>query len=195
MLELFRPGDQRRDHGEPSLIADATRQIMADYAVDPERVFVAGLSAGGAAAAIMGHEYPDLYKGVCVHSGLACGSAKDMSSAFAVMQSGGAKKASEQSLSKPAVPTIVFHGSADKTVNPSNADQVVEQSKSGVATVAATSHGRSTGGTDFTRTVETDAAGNIILEQWTCTARVMHGQAEAGKRRIPTHAGLMPAER
>ncbi len=170
----FRPGDQQRDRGEPSLIAEITRQVMRGYAVDPARVFVAGLSAGGAAAAIMGHEYPDLYKGVCVHSGLACGSAKDMPSAFAAMQTGAPKKVSEQSLSKPAVPTIVFHGSADKTVNPSNADRVVQQSKSGVTTSAFTSRGRSRGGMEFTRTVETDAAGSVILEHW-----ALHGAGHA----------------
>jgi poly(hydroxyalkanoate) depolymerase family esterase len=170
----FRPGDQRRDRGEPSLIADVTRQVVRDYAVDPERVFIAGLSAGGAAAAIMGHEYPDLYKAICVHSGLACGSAKDVSSAFAAMRTGGSKKANGHSSSKSLVPAIVFHGSADNIVNPSNADQVVHQSKSDASTSAVKIRGRSTGGIDFTRTVETNEAGNIISEQW-----ILHGAGHA----------------
>ena len=129
----FSPGDQERDSGEPALIAGIARQIMRDYAVDSARIYVAGLSAGGAAAAIMGTAYPDLYPAVGVHSGLACGAARDLPSAFAAMRRGGTgtlrRASSEVTASDAAqtVPTIVFHADGDTTVHPSNSDHVLAQ--------------------------------------------------------------------
>lgn len=157
----FKASEQRRDRGEPSLIADATRQILAQHPVDPRRVFVAGLSAGGAAAAIMGCAYPDLYAGVGVHSGLACGAASDLPSALKAMH-GSAGRGPRPSSS---VPTIVFHGQADRTVGPSNADEVSAQivTRSGPATVE---HGTTATGMRFVRTIRRDADGRAVSEQW-----------------------------
>lgn len=126
----FVPADQRRGHGEPALLAGLTQQIMATHRVDPDRVYVAGLSAGGAMAAILGHEYPELFAAVGVHSGLPPGAAHDVASAFGAMQNGAAPMAAKTGAAsnrRPvSPPTIVFHGDRDNTVHPSNGERVVE---------------------------------------------------------------------
>ena len=170
----FNAADQQRDQGEPSLIAGITRQIMRDYTVNARRVYVAGLSAGGAAAAIMGTTYPDLFAAIGVHSGLACGAASDLPTAFAAMRQGNTTRApSVQAVSDDRqVPTIVFHGDEDSTVHPGNADCVIAQSMS--VAVGSLTHqlqqGRVGGGHSYTRHSYKDADGQTLLEQW-----VVHG--------------------
>jgi poly(hydroxyalkanoate) depolymerase family esterase len=173
----FKAGDQRRDRGEPSLIAGITRQIMRDYPIDPRRVYIAGLSAGGAAAAIMSATYPDLYAAVGVHSGLACGAASDMPSALAAMQHGASPVAPLRHLPdhpEAVIPIIVFHGDWDRTVNPINADQIIDQSKTKADLRTTVSRGKTPGGISYTRTVQADQSGRPILEQWT-----LHGAGHA----------------
>ncbi|HWK45754.1 MAG TPA: PHB depolymerase family esterase [Stellaceae bacterium] len=173
----FSTGDQQRDRGEPSLIAGITRQIMRDFSVDSGRIFIAGLSAGGAVAAIMGSTYPDLYAGIGVHSGLACGAARDMASAVAAMRDGGptpAGKSPRNGGSEGAVPTIVFHGDRDTIVNPVNGDQVIAQSKAAGQFRVSVDHGEAQGGIRYTRTVQADESGRSMLEHW-----VVHGGGHA----------------
>jgi poly(hydroxyalkanoate) depolymerase family esterase len=168
----FRPGDQRRGEGEPSLIAGITRQVMRDHVVDPQRVYVGGLSAGAAAAAVMGAAYPDLYAAIGVHSGLACGAASDVPSAFAAMRQGESPSPSAYgdgsagSGSGPTVPTIVFHGDRDTTVHPRNGDHVIAQSKGTTDAETTVHRGQIAGGHAYTRTLHTDASGRTILEHW-----------------------------
>ncbi len=156
----FSSSDQSRDHGEPSLIAGITREIMRHFSVKAGQVYIAGLSAGGAAAAVMGATYPDLYAAVGVHSGLACGAASDIPSAFTAMREGA------QSLrSTRGIPTIVFHGDADSTVNPRNGDQIIMQGKANRALTATCNNGEE-GGVRYRRKVYRDQAGRTILEHW-----------------------------
>ena len=178
----FNPGDQGRGRGEPALIAGITRQIMRDRAVDPARVYVAGLSAGGAAAAIMGAAYPDLYAAVGVHSGLACGVARDIPSAFAAMRQGGAttprRSGAQSATGTPdrIVPTIVFHADRDTTVHPSNGDHVMAQAAAlaGSGLRSTIERGQVPGGHGYRRIVRADATGGPVLEQW-----VIHGGGHA----------------
>jgi poly(hydroxyalkanoate) depolymerase family esterase len=175
----FKPGDQQRDAGEPSLIAGTTREVMRTYAVDPRRVCVAGLSAGGAAAAIMGTAYPDLYAAVGVHSGLACGAASDMPSAIAAMRQGAnmqpqSGRRPDASSGQPVVPTIVFHADLDGTVHPRNGDQVIAQAAADDGLQTEVLRGRVPGGHAYTRTLHRDRDGRVLLEQW-----LVHGAGHA----------------
>ena len=178
----FSPGDQERDCGEPALIAGITRQVMRDYAIDPARVYVAGLSAGGAAAAIMAAAYPDLYAAVGVHSGLACGAASDIPSAFAAMRQGGAgtrRRPLHGAMARETgrtVPTIVFHADRDTTVHPSNGEYVLAQASAAAGDLRTTvEHGQApNGGRKFTRTLHANDRGTAVLEQW-----VVHGGGHA----------------
>jgi poly(hydroxyalkanoate) depolymerase family esterase len=179
----FQPGDQRRDQGEPSILADITREIARAYKVDTSRIYVAGLSAGGAMAAVMAATYPELYAAVGIHSGLPYGVAHDMPSAFAAMKRRKAKAAiSKAQPNAPAplgtaVPAIVFHGDCDTTVHPVNGDQVLTQcvpiagEKDARVEVQA---GTAPNGRTYTKTIVHDAQGGIVAEKW-----VVHGAGHA----------------
>jgi poly(hydroxyalkanoate) depolymerase family esterase len=172
----FTPENQQRGRGEPAIIAGITSEIIAKYAVDPTRVFIAGLSAGGAMAAVMGATYPDLYAAVGVHSGLPYQSAADLPSAFAAMRGDAALpsrrgKARGTGDDSPAVPTIVFHGDADKIVHPANAKNMVVKGADGSAESAEIRHAAVRA---HTRTVTRDKTGAVIVEQW-----LVHGSGHA----------------
>ncbi|MDP2358305.1 MAG: PHB depolymerase family esterase [Beijerinckiaceae bacterium] len=170
----FNAGHQQRDRGEPSLIAGITRQIISEFSVDPARVFIAGLSAGGATAAVMGAAYPDLYAAIGVHSGLACGAASDMQSAFAAMRNGSSGPSARSRRHGGPVPTIVFHGDGDGTVSPINGVHVIDQAKAGVDLQTTVRRGEAPEGTMYTCTVHADEDGHAIFEHW-----LLHGVGHA----------------
>jgi poly(hydroxyalkanoate) depolymerase family esterase len=174
----FTPENQMRGRGEPAIIAGITSEVVANYDVDPARVFVAGLSAGGAMAAVMGATYPDLYAAVGVHSGLPYRSAADLPSAFAAMR-GHAGQQGRQSR-KPRgtgedsgfIRTIVFHGDADHIVHPSNAASMVEVERTSESVARA--EVRHNAIRAHTRTVTRDKTGEVIVEHW-----LVHGSGHA----------------
>ena len=183
----FRPEDQIRDSGEPSLIAGITREVASAYRIDARRIFVAGLSAGAAMAVILGAMYPELYVAVGAHSGLPYQAAHDMPSALAAMQGGGARAGQFQgpaatpckrAAGSNGTPTIVFHGDSDRTVHARNGDAIVAQ----VTAIGSDQHplranvhtGTAAGGRRYRRTDYLDQANRTVVEHW-----MVHGAGHA----------------
>lgn len=192
----FEPQHQQRGRGEPALIASLTQAVIEQHGIDASRVYVAGLSAGGAMAVIVAAAYPELFAAVGVHSGLPGGAASNMGEALMVMQSGqvgivmratGARAArAAKALLHPqgAVPTIVFHGDQDQTVHPRNGEQVIAAAL-GAAAAAPDAHTRPYGqarveqgvsaqGRRYTRSTQHDDKGQALTEHW-----LVHGAGHA----------------
>jgi poly(hydroxyalkanoate) depolymerase family esterase len=176
----FKPQHQQRGRGEPALLAALTRSIAGEHGVDADRVFVAGLSAGGAMAEIVGRCYPDVFAAVGVHSGLPAGSATDVMTAFAAMRGANAKP-TKQADNGLVPPTIVFHGDADTTVHVNNGAAIIEAAREangpgGVSAGGAAwqAQGQSSMGQRYTRMVYKDAEGLAKTEYW-----LLHGAGHA----------------
>lgn len=169
----FRPEDQQPDRGEPALLAGLTREVLREHGGDRHRVFVAGLSAGGAAAAVLAATHPDLYAAAGIHSGLPYAVAGDLPSALTAMRQG--STAGGRRSVRP-VPTIVFHGDADATVHPANGDALVAQVLAAARGPLRleTEHGRAPAGHAYTRTMHRTEDGGTLVEQW-----VVHGAGHA----------------
>ncbi|MBT9491405.1 MAG: PHB depolymerase family esterase [Paucibacter sp.] len=182
----FKPQDQERGAGEPSLIAGIVGEVARKHGADPRQIFVAGLSAGAAMAVVLGETYPELFAGVGAHSGLPYGSAHDIPSAMGAMKGGrgamsgmagmpGMTGARPSKKAQQAVPIIVFHGDRDHTVQQSNGAQIVQQASDAHGALAvSTQTGSSPGGRKFSRSVHADASGQAWIESWT-----LHGAGHA----------------
>jgi len=173
----FRGSDQRRGGGEPALLATLTRHLVASHGLDADRVYVAGLSAGGAMAAVLASTHPDVYAAIGVHSGLPIGMASDVPSAFAAMRKGGGRRRPPAMLDGGPVPAIVFHGDSDATVHPGNGEGVVAQSLGGggpADAVTSIEHGTAPGKHAATRTIHRTADGHTVAEHW-----LIHGAGHA----------------
>ncbi len=192
----FQHNHQQRGSGEPRLLAEMVQSVMQTYGIDPKRVYIAGLSAGGAMADIVAAAYPEIFAASGVHSGLPSGAASNVAEAFAVMKNGApAARPNEKSQrfgkplgavakSRTSVPTIVFHGEQDQTVSSRNGDQVVAAVLRSAATNNTDPHassadpsveqGVSTGGQRFTRSIHRSESGAVLAEHW-----LVHGASHA----------------
>ncbi len=194
----FKHNHQQRGHGEAAVLAGMTRAVIAEHGLDARRVYVAGLSAGGAMAAILGQAYPELYAAVGIHSGLASGAASDLMSALSAMKHGPTTPTSAPSPthrgepgqatidlgidSAEPLPTIVFHGDGDAVVHPGNGTQAIAVAigqpprRSGDAALSPqVVQGTSAQGRRYTRTLHPRADGAPAqAEHW-----VVHGGGHA----------------
>jgi poly(hydroxyalkanoate) depolymerase family esterase len=187
----FNDSDQHRGAGEPALLAAMTQAVINEHRIDATRVYIAGLSAGGAMAATTAAAYPDIFAAAGVHSGLPRGAAKNMAGALMAMKSGaggiGPLSRARQDDIAPAtpVPTIVFHGDEDKTVNPRNGEQVIAAAlkrASGDESEFDAMNGRapeieqglSEHGMRYTRSTHRNQNGEVVAEHW-----VLHGAGHA----------------
>jgi poly(hydroxyalkanoate) depolymerase family esterase len=167
----FEASHQERDGGEPALLAAMTREVVETWQGDPKRVYVAGLSAGGAMAAILGQAYPEVYAAVGVHSGLPVGCARDLITGLAAMKKAPRAGKSARRLAR-RVPVIVFHGDSDSTVHPGNGDAVLKQflhHAPQAGREALRRHEESVGQADgrgYTRTAMLDRSGRSVAEYW-----------------------------
>ena len=165
----FEPGHQQLGHGEPGMIAALTKRVLATHqgegGADPARVYIAGLSAGGAMAAVVAGLYPDIFAALGVHSGLPTGAAQDLVSAFGAMRRGAKGQGA------PALPTIVFHGDADRTVHPDNGEFISDAAlaalkSSGLSLVKSRAKVAAADGQKTERTIYREADGPSYVEHW-----------------------------
>ncbi|MCB5198459.1 PHB depolymerase family esterase [Loktanella sp. TSTF-M6] len=162
----FSRNDQNREPGEPAILAGMAQEIAARFDVGADRIFVAGLSAGAAMAVILGETHGDTFAAVGAHSGLPYGAARDVPSAFAAMRGSG-----DQRLVLPAkgrARTIVFHGTGDTTVHPSNGQTIGSDllTNMGGQTIQTETTG-TCNGRSWTCETTTDTTGTPLLEHWT----------------------------
>lgn len=171
----FEPGDIARGAGEALSIRQAVEKVRADHALDPARIFVTGLSAGGAMTAVMLATYPEVFAGGAVIAGVPYNCGTGLTQAFSCMNPGsnltpaqwGAKVRAASAHSGPWPRVSIWHGDADTTVRPANAQELMEQwtDVHGVDQVADVED--TIGG--YPHKVYRNAAGQAVVESWSIT--------------------------
>jgi poly(hydroxyalkanoate) depolymerase family esterase len=169
----FEPGDIERDRGEPLSIRQMIERVRADYAIDPARLYVTGLSAGGAMTAVMLATYPDLFAGGAIVAGLPYKCGTSLSQALTCMYQGRnqspaawgnlVRNASNHTGPWPIV--SIWHGTTDATVIPSNGVESLDQWTNVHGIDQTPDAEESVGGNPHR--IYRDAAGTPRVETWT----------------------------
>jgi poly(hydroxyalkanoate) depolymerase family esterase len=192
---------QQRDRGEPALIAALARALLREFQVDARRVYVAGMSAGGAMSMVMAATYPDLFAAAGSHSGIGFALARSLEEGMQLIRNDppladlrGERLVEAIGAHGRVVPVIVFQGGADPVVHPVNAPTIVEQWRLAHAAVAGETapalaeqrQGRTPDGVDYTVTLARAAA--TTAELWTVPGlgHAWSGGAPAGTFTDPT---------
>ena len=175
----FEPAHQRRGAGEPAALSALTRQICSSYACNPKQVFVAGMSAGGAMAVVLGEQYPELYSAVGVHSGLPSGVASNVMQAMSAMNGGSDSmvrpphtapiQLRDATAPSRVQPFIIFHGDQDATVSSANAQGIIENCLMRAEDLAGPFVSKSlpaAGGGTATVTTYSNSEQEIVCEYW-----------------------------
>jgi poly(hydroxyalkanoate) depolymerase family esterase len=162
----FDPRHQRRGSGEPAKLAGLAQELMREFGVGKDRVFAAGLSAGGAMAEVLAATYPDVFDAVGIHSGLAYKSAVDVPSAFAAMKGTASGLAGPQGANARGCRKIVFHGLADSTVHPVNGGRILDEAERGAGPLKRNDLDWGSEAGRVSRTVLEDPEGRPVVERW-----------------------------
>ena len=157
---------QNRGSGEPAKLAGLAQALAKEFDVRRERVFAAGLSAGGAMAEILAVTYPDVFDAVGIHSGLPYKSAGDVPSAFAAMKGTAAFDPAPLAASDRHSRKIIFHGLADGTVNSVNGERILDEVERGETSPTRSDLDWPIEGGRVSRTSLKDADGQPVAEQW-----------------------------
>ncbi|MGO8800992.1 MAG: alpha/beta hydrolase family esterase [Roseiarcus sp.] len=157
---------QHRGSGEPAKLAGLAQALAAEFGVPKERIFVAGLSAGGAMAEVLAATYPDVFDGVGIHSGLPYGAANDVPSAFAAMKGTGVAGPAPRAASNADCRKIIFHGGADATVHPTNGERILAEAQRGPEPLRRIDLDWEIESGRVNRTVLQDADGRAVVERW-----------------------------
>lgn len=182
----YDPGHQERGRGEPAFFVSLIDKVRSSYSVDAQRIYMAGFSAGGAMGPVLAAAYSDVFAAVAVGSGMEYKAATSATAAFPAMSSGGPDPVPLGRLAYRAmgtrarvVPTLVFHGGADRTVATKNGDLVLSQmattndladnaveDRSISDTPSDTQSGSVPGGRSYKRTIYKDRSGQIVMEKY-----------------------------